>query len=89
MYATGKEFGRLISDEASIPVVLYFGDHDPSGMNMTDVAREQLAMFADSDIEVRRVALNIDQVEQYRLPPNYAKVTRGLRCRVRQRLLGA
>jgi hypothetical protein len=74
MYQTGKQFGDII-DQGQDPIVLYLGDHDPIGMNMSDVAIEQLSMFADSDVEVRRVALNFDQVEEYTPPPNPAKVT--------------
>jgi hypothetical protein len=74
MYATGKEFRRLI-DAGIRPVVLYLGDHDPSGINMPQVAQQDLTMFAGCDIEVRRVALNLDQVRDHDLPPNYAKET--------------
>ena len=42
---------------------------------MTRDNRERLAMFAGEPIEVRRLALNRDQVERYRLPPNPAKET--------------
>jgi hypothetical protein len=37
--------------------------------------RERLAMFAGRGVEVRRLALNIDQVREHRLPPNAAKET--------------
>src|SRR5262249_4361628 len=74
MYATGKEFQLLIA-EGIRPVVLYLGDHDPSGINMPRVAQQDLTMFAGADVEVRRVALNRDQVREYDLPPNYAKET--------------
>ena len=37
--------------------------------------RERLAMFAREDIDVRRVALNFDQVQLYSPPPNLAKET--------------
>lgn len=55
------------------PIVLHFGDHDPSGMDMTRDIRDRLRMFAKTDIEVRRLALNIDQVQKYNPPPNPAK----------------
>src|SRR5262249_33537327 len=74
MYATGKEFLRLI-DAGIRPVVPYLGDHDPSGINMPRVAEEDLTMFAGDDIEVRRVGLNLGQVREHDLPPNYAKET--------------
>lgn len=56
--------------------VIHLGDHDPSGIDMTRDNRERLEMFADdTDVEVIRVALNEEQVEQYRPPPNPAKLS--------------
>jgi hypothetical protein len=75
MYSTGAEFHSLIRADHQTPVVLYLGDHDPSGINMPRVAQRDLSMFADADIEVRRVALNLDQAREHTLPPNYAKET--------------
>jgi hypothetical protein len=40
---------------------------------MTRDNRERLALYARADVEVRRIALNMDQVRQYNLPPNFAK----------------
>jgi hypothetical protein len=40
---------------------------------MPRVAQRDLSMFAGEEIEVRRLALNLDQVRQLRLPPNPAK----------------
>jgi len=57
------------------PVVLHFGDHDPSGMDMTRDNADRLAMFARQGVEVRRLALNMNQVEEYNPPPNPAKET--------------
>lgn len=74
MYAAGKRFERLIA-EGVTPVVLYLGDHDPSGIDMTRDNQERLSMFAWDAVEVRRLALNYDQVERYRPPPNPAKET--------------
>lgn len=56
------------------PVIIHLGDHDPSGVDMTRDIRDRLALFGTL-IEIRRVALNMDQVEQYNPPPNPAKAT--------------
>ncbi len=57
-------------------VLLHLGDHDPSGIDMTRDNRERLEFFArEHRIEVFRLALNMDQVEQYSPPPNFAKQT--------------
>ncbi len=57
------------------PIVLHLGDHDPSGVDMTRDIADRLAMFAGSTVDVRRLALNRDQIEQYAPPPNPAKLT--------------
>lgn len=55
-------------------VLLHLGDHDPSGIDMTRAIRDTLATFGVKP-RVRRIALNMDQVEEYNPPPNPAKVT--------------
>ena len=55
-------------------VIIHLGDHDPSGIDMTRDVQDRLSMFGTST-EVRRIALNMDQVEQYDPPPNPAKMT--------------
>ncbi len=57
-------------------VILHFGDHDPSGIDMTRDNDDRLRMFAGRGAPtVERIALNMDQVEQYSPPPNPAKMT--------------
>ena len=57
-------------------VLIHLGDHDPSGIDMTRDNDARLLMFSHGvDIEVKRIALNMDQVEQYGPPPNPAKIT--------------
>jgi hypothetical protein len=62
--------------------ILHFGDHDPSGIDMTRDNLDRLTLFIGSRghdvedvVEVRRLALNMDQVELYKPPPNPAKST--------------
>ena len=70
----GKRFAALRAAGVT-PIVFHLGDHDPNGIDMTRDNRDRLAMFARHDVEVRRLALNMDQVEHYRPPPNFAKET--------------
>ncbi|AEW92994.1 MULTISPECIES: hypothetical protein [Streptomycetaceae] len=56
------------------PVVIHLGDHDPSGIDMTRDIAERLRLFG-ADVDVRRIALNMDQVETHQPPPNPAKLT--------------
>lgn len=55
--------------------VIHLGDHDPSGMDMTRDNDDRLRMFAGGNAEVRRIALSMEQVEQYNPPPNVAKLS--------------
>lgn len=57
-------------------VVFYLGDHDPSGIDMTRDVADRLCEFSDmTPIEVRRLALNMDQIEELQPPENPAKVS--------------
>ena len=55
-------------------VILYFGDHDPSGMDMIRDVKDRLAEFG-IDIDVRPVALTMEQIKKFNPPPNPAKIT--------------
>jgi len=55
-------------------VVLHLGDHDPSGINMTEDIQNRLDMFG-AMVNVVRIALNKEQVEKYQPPPNPVKQT--------------
>ena len=55
-------------------LVLHFGDHDPSGIDMTRDIEARFALFG-AIVEVRRLALTIKQVRKYNPPPNPAKET--------------
>jgi len=63
-------------------LVLHLGDHDPSGIDMTRDIEKRLQLYSSPttdafrpQIEVRRIALNMDQIEEYDPPPNPAKIT--------------
>lgn len=73
-YAAGKRFASL-NELGITPIVLHLGDHDPSGIDMTRDNADRLAMFARHGVEVRRLALNMNQIEEYGPPPNPAKET--------------
>jgi len=50
-------------------VVLYFGDFDPSGVDIERDLTERLRKYGAGDFTVRRVALTPQQIVQHRLPP--------------------
>ncbi len=55
-------------------VILYLGDHDPSGEDMVRDVQDRLTMFT-AEVEVVKLALTMAQVRQYQPPPNPAKIT--------------
>jgi len=57
------------------PIVFHFGDHDPSGKDMSRDIQDRISLFTGSQLQFERLALNMDQVEQYSPPPNPAKIT--------------
>lgn len=73
MWGAGQRLdGHLTGDQT--PIIFHLGDHDPSGIDMTRDIEDRLALFMGGT-EMRRLALNMDQVRQYTPPPNPAKIT--------------
>jgi hypothetical protein len=73
MWAASQRLSRW-ADNGQIPIIFHFGDHDPSGMDMTRDVEDRLELFM-GDIQLQRLALNMDQVEAHKPPPNPAKTT--------------
>jgi len=99
MWSAGQRLLGYLRDGKRV-VIFHFGDHDPSGRDMTRDVEERLTLFLrhhraeDMDLdlddpddadcvegeirdlfEVRRMALNYAQVEQFDPPPNPVKQT--------------
>ena len=74
MWAMGQRLRRYVQ-AGQVPIVFHLGDHDPSGIDMTRDITDRLSLFIGRDIELRRLALNFDQVQQFNPPPNPAKDT--------------
>lgn len=55
-------------------IVLYLGDHDPSGEDMVRDIGKRFDLFG-ADVEVIKVALTMEQVRHYNPPPNPAKTS--------------
>lgn len=71
MYESANRFRRYKHRDC---ILFYLGDHDPSGEDMVRDIRDRFAMFR-VDVDVRKLALTRDQVDQYQPPPNPAKMT--------------
>jgi len=71
MYRAAERFKR---DEKPV-VILYVGDHDPSGLDMLRDIDSRLCEFETEQFQVVHVALTMEQIEEFRPPPNPAKTT--------------
>lgn len=65
---------RFKAQEEKHSIILYLGDHDPSGEDMVRDIQDRLDLF-DANVAVIKIALTMDQIEQYNPPPNPAKIT--------------
>lgn len=70
----GAQRMREYAKEGKTPFIIHFGDHDPSGCDMSNDIQKRMDMFG-AGISFDRIALNMNQVEHYALPPDPAKVT--------------
>jgi hypothetical protein len=79
MYEIAKRLADKWEREEKWIRVLYLGDHDPSGIDMTRDITDRLCMFTGFknglELDVVRLALNWEQIEQWRPPENPAKET--------------
>jgi hypothetical protein len=74
MWAASMRLTRHINT-GYIPYIIHFGDHDPSGIDMSRDIYDRLHTTFMTGIDFERVALTMEQVEEYAPPPNPAKVT--------------
>lgn len=84
LYEASKRFLKRGEDGKELYCV-YLGDHDPSGIDMSRDVGDRLNLFlnvsmglAENEgglLEVKRVALNMDQIRELNPPENPAKIT--------------
>jgi len=67
--------------EGKKTIILYLGDHDPSGLDMIRDINDRIREFITVDMElyadefnVEQLALNMEQINEYNPPPNPAKI---------------
>ena len=79
-----RRFQATEDNEEQQTIILHLGDHDPSGIDMTRDNDDRLSLFLSTrqrlkyvhdqeSVEVRRIALNMDQIKRYKPPPNPAE----------------
>lgn len=70
-----SELDRACTEHESVHV-LHFGDHDPSGIDMSRDLQDRIQLImGHSDYRFTRCALNMDQIRSQRPPENPAKTT--------------
>jgi hypothetical protein len=78
MWSAAKRLMRH-RDRGQQPYIIHLGDHDPSGIDMSRDILSRVTLFMEHHFldtaTVDRIALNMDQVEQYDPPPNPAKLS--------------
>lgn len=77
MYDAAKRYVSYIENGQDV-ILLDLGDHDPSGIDMTRDKIDRMMLFMGhyaDQLQIKRLALNYDQILQYNPPPNPAKVT--------------
>lgn len=88
MWSAATRLGQAYYVDDRKPVVIHLGDHDPSGIDMTRDINARLNELAtepeyrdyvhvdwETVIDVKRIALNMEQIRALSPPPNPAKVT--------------
>lgn len=80
-----EAYQRIVeaNDEGKPFIILYLGDHDPSGLDMVRDIRERLEFMLQNGhhahnpygLVVQAIGLTKKQVDKYKLPPNPAKMT--------------
>jgi hypothetical protein len=87
MWEAAQRIQKRYEYDGQNTVILHFGDHDPSGIDMSRDIEDRLTMFlageegegSSSDIsgclEFKRVALHMEQIKAGKMPPNPAKLT--------------
>lgn len=74
MWEAGRRL-RAHSEAGQHIVLLHLGDHDPSGKDMSRDIVDRLRTIETYGVEFHRLALNMDQIDQYNPPPNPAKLS--------------
>lgn len=84
LYEASKRFLERAEESKGLYVV-YLGDHDPSGIDMSRDVGDRLNLFINKSmgfhenegdlLSIERVALNMDQIRKLKPPENPAKLT--------------
>jgi hypothetical protein len=72
-----KAVERLKEVEHESIVIIYLGDHDPSGLDIPRDIYSRLVRYGvpGDKLQIDRIALTVEQIEEHRLPPAPGKTT--------------
>ena len=75
MYVTYNRMERAIK-QGKEPIILYLGDHDPSGLDMieNDIPKRLNETFG-TDVKIIQIGITMEQIKELDPPPNPAKIT--------------
>ncbi len=72
-WSVKKELADMFERYEKEPVVLYFGDFDPSGEDIFRDLEKSFYFFQISLKKIEKVSLTKEDIEKYNLPPDFAK----------------
>lgn len=74
-WKAGQRYINMIENGKTVHI-LHFGDHDPSGVDMTRDNKDRLHLFLGEHADgfkIHRMALNMEQIDKFKPPPNPTK----------------
>ena len=69
------EAAETIDDIGKPSYIYYFGDYDPSGVNIFETVERKIQQRTKSWIHIERIAVTPEQIERYSLPTRPTKKT--------------
>ena len=72
-WSVKKELADMFRAHGKKPVVLYFGDFDPSGEDIFRDIEESFGFFQISLKKIEKVSLTKNDIDKYNLPADFAK----------------
>ncbi len=74
MWSAAQRLSHM-KDQGKNIILLHLGDHDPSGIDMSRDIKDRQILFENFDFDFKRLALNMEQIEEFSPPPNPTKLS--------------
>jgi hypothetical protein len=72
MWEAAKRFREYVW-HGQTPLILHLGDHDYTGVDCSRFLQQRMELLIGSEVQLKRLALNADQIKHYELPPQPGK----------------